>query len=292
MKGKIDNFITGVLIFILVAGCGLVAYPTISDYWNSFHQSKAIAGYADEVASISAVNYDKFWKDAEEFNKKLRENINHWFLTDEEKEEYYSLLDVGGNGIMGYVEIPSIEVSLPIYHGTDEAVLQIAVGHIEGSSLPVGGEGTHCVISGHRGLPSAKLFTNLDRMVEGDVFMMRILNETLTYEVDQIHIVQPSDISALEMMDGEDYCTLVTCTPYGINSHRLLVRGHRIENLADAKSIRVVADAQQIDRNIVALCIGVPMLVILIVVTSIRDDRKRKKRMAEAKKMEQEEKTE
>lgn len=170
-----------------------------------------------------------------------------------------------GSGIMGYIEIPSIDVSLPIYHGVDEAVLQIAVGHIEGSSLPVGGLSTHCVISGHRGLPSAKLFTNLDQLVEGDVFVIRVLDETLTYEVDQIRIVEPTDLSALEREEGKDLCTLVTCTPYGVNSHRLLVRGHRIENLEESNSIRVTADATLIDPVIVAPIVAVPILLILLI---------------------------
>ena len=166
---------------------------------------------------------------------------------------------------MGYIEIPSIKVSLPIYHGVDEAVVQIAVGHIAGSSLPVGGESTHCVVSGHRGLPSAKLFTNLDEMKEGDLFVIRVLDETLTYEVDQIRIVLPEDLSELEIEEGKDLCTLVTCTPYGINTHRLLVRGHRVENVKDSSSIRVTADALQIDPVMVAPVIAVPILLILLI---------------------------
>ena len=165
---------------------------------------------------------------------------------------------------MGYVEIPSISCTLPIYHGTDEAVLQIAIGHMEGSSLPVGGESTHCVISGHRGLPSAKLFTKLDELVEGDVFMLQVLGETLTYEVDQIRIVEPREIDALEIVEGEDYCTLVTCTPYGVNSHRLLVRGHRVEN-REGKDVRIAADARQIEPEIVAPLVAVPILFVLLI---------------------------
>ena len=186
-------------------------------------------------------------------------------MSDDEWEDYYKLLNVSGNGIIGYIEIPQIKVALPLYHGVDEAVLQIAVGHIEGSSLPTGGTGTHCVISGHRGLPSASLFTNLDELVEGDVFMMRVLDETLTYEVDQIRIVEPTDLSSLEIEEGKDLCTLVTCTPYGINSHRLLVRGHRIENLETASNIRVTADAMQIDPVLVAPMVAVPLLILLII---------------------------
>ena len=166
---------------------------------------------------------------------------------------------------MGYVEIPEINCSLPIYHGTEESVLQIAVGHIEWSSLPVGGESSHCVISGHRGLPSAKLFTNLDKLVVGDTFLFRVLDETLTYEVDQILIVEPQEVSALTIREGEDLCTLVTCTPYGINTHRLLVRGHRVENAETARTIRVTADAMQVEPLIVAPMVAAPMLAVLLI---------------------------
>ena len=166
---------------------------------------------------------------------------------------------------MGYIEIPEIKVSLPVYHGIDEGVLQIAVGHLPETSLPVGGKGTHCVISGHRGLPSAKLFTDLDQLVEGDIFMMHVLDETLTYEVDRILIVEPEDVSGLEAEEGMDYCTLVTCTPYGVNSHRLLVRGHRIENLETSNQIRITADAQQIDPVLVAPAVAIPILLLLVI---------------------------
>lgn len=185
--------------------------------------------------------------------------------TEEDTARYQSLLNITGSGIMGYIEIPSIRVSLPIYHGVEDTVLQIAVGHIEGSSLPVGGADSHCVVSGHRGLPSAKLFTNLDQLAEGDVFLLRVLDEVLTYQVDQIHIVEPDDVSLLEIEQGKDLCTLVTCTPYGVNSHRLLVRGHRIENQADASSIRVTADAMQIEPVLVAPAVAAPMLLLLFI---------------------------
>ena len=190
------------------------------------------------------------------------------------QESYESLLDVSGNGIIGYIEIPTIKCSLPIYHGTDEAILQIAVGHIEGTSLPVGGSGTHCVLSGHRGLPSARLFTDLDKMVVGDTFMMRVLDETLTYEVDQIRIVLPNEMDDLEIEEGKDYCTLVTCTPYGINSHRLLVRGHRIENQVEAQDIRVTSDAIQIEPLIVAPIVALPMLLALLIILLVSGTKK------------------
>lgn len=184
-------------------------------------------------------------------------------MNEEERAVYENTLNVTADGMMGYVEIPTINCVLPIYHGTDDVVLDSAIGHIEGSSLPVGGESTHCVISGHRGLPSAKLFTNLDKLTEGDTFMLRILDEVLTYEVDQIHIVLPDEVDDLAIIEGKDLCTLVTCTPYGVNSHRLLVRGHRIENLSD--EIRITADASQIEPKIVAPFVAIPVLIILLI---------------------------
>ena len=256
------HFTTILLVLILLTGVSLLLYPTVSDYWNSFHQSQAIASYVEAVAEIDNTDYEKMWQEAVAYNEKLKDNSGRWTPTDEELEEYDQILNISDTGIMGYVEIPKINVSLPIYHGTDEAILQIAIGHIPGSSLPVGGKGTHCVISGHRGLPSAKLFTDLDQMEEGDLFMMRVLDETLTYEVDQIRIVQPEDLSDLEIDEDKDLCTLVTCTPYGINSHRLLVRGHRVENLKE-DTIRVTADTQQIDPVMVAPAVAVPLVLLL-----------------------------
>ena len=256
------HFTTILLVLILLTGMSLLLYPTVSDYWNSFHQSQAIASYVEAVAEIDNTDYEKMWQEAVAYNEKLKDNSGRWTPTDEELEEYERLLNVSDTGIMGYIEIPKIKVSLPIYHGTDEAILQIAIGHIPGSSLPVGGRGTHCVVSGHRGLPSAKLFTDLDQLEEGDLFMMRILDETLTYEVDQVRIVEPEELSDLEIDEDKDLCTLVTCTPYGINSHRLLVRGHRVENLKE-DTIRVTADAQQIDPVMVAPVVAVPLILLL-----------------------------
>lgn len=258
------NWTTILLVVILLLGIGLFAYPTVSDYWNSFHQSKAVMSYVENVTNLNEEQYEKLWNEAVDYNKKLSENGIQWNMTDEEKKEYNEYLKVDDTGIMGYIEIPVIDCSLPIYHGTDESVLQVAIGHIEGSSLPVGGDGSHCIISGHRGLPSARLFTDLDKLVEGDIFMLHTLDATLTYEVDQIRIVEPTDLSNLQIEEGKDYCTLVTCTPYGINTHRLLVRGHRIANQEDG-SVRVSADATQVDPVQVAPFLAVPVLVILLI---------------------------
>ena len=265
MKKKINNFITLFLVLILLAGLSLLLYPTLSDWWNSYHQTKAIASYAADVANLSNEDYEKIWKAATEYNASLSERNSDYTLTEEQKSQYEQLLNVSGDGIMGYIEIPSINCSLPIYHGTQESVLQIAVGHIEWSSLPVGGASSHCVVSGHRGLPSAKLFTNLDELSKGDTFMLRVLDEVLTYEVDQILIVEPQETGALQIEEGKDYCTLVTCTPYGINTHRLLVRGHRIDNIEEAKTIRVTADAIQIEPLLVAPVVATPILLLLII---------------------------
>ena len=264
MKKKKGNLSTFILVLILLAGLSLLLYPSVSNYWNSLHQSKAIATYAEDVVNLDNDTYDQLWQDAASYNQSLLTRSNTYLLSDEQKAEYDRLLDVSGLGVMGYIEIPEIDVSLPIYHGTGESVLQIAVGHLEWSSLPVGGESTHCVLSGHRGLPSAELFTNLDKLQEGDTFLLRILNEVLTYEVDQILIVESQETSALQIEEGKDYCTLVTCTPYGINTHRLLVRGHRIENAEEAKVIRVTADAMLIDPVIMAPLVAAPMLLVLL----------------------------
>ena len=262
MKNKITTWI---LVLALLAGLSLLLYPTVSDYWNSLHASQAVATYAEDVKSIDKTQYDELLAAAHAYNESLHARTNDFYLTDEQQAAYDTLLNIGQTGIMGYIEIPVIKLSLPIYHGTSDSVLQIAVGHLDWTSLPVGGTGTHCVLSGHRGLPSAKLFTNLDQMKTGDTFVIRVLDEVLTYEVDQILIVEPNDTSALTVEAGKDLCTLVTCTPYGINSHRLLVRGHRIENTPEAKMIRVVADAIQIEPLIVAPIVAAPVLLILFV---------------------------
>lgn len=266
MKKNLPNILLSI-VFLL--GIFLLLYPTISDYWNSFHQSQAIARYAEEVDALDTATMETLFTDAQAYNHTLSSNPNRFRATKEETRVYESLLDVG-NGVMGYIEIPSIQTSLPIYHGVDEAVLQVAVGHIQGTSLPVGGSGTHAVLSGHRGLPSAKLFTDLDQLKEGDLFIIRVLEEVLTYEVDQLLVVEPDDISSLAIEEGMDYVTLVTCTPYGVNSHRLLVRGHRIDNLAVSDNIRVTADAVQVDSTLVATILAALLLLTLLLAEVMR----------------------
>ena len=260
----------------LIVGLSLLLYPSLSNWWNSMHQSRAVASYVEQVANLDEDQYAHLWDEVWNYNRELTKRPNSYILNDQQRERYDKLLDVGGTGIMGYVEIPSIGVTLPIYHGTDETVLQIAVGHLEWTSLPVGGESSHCVVSGHRGLPSAKLFTDLDELVMGDIFMFRVLDEILTYEVDQILIVEPHETDALLIEEGMDLCTLITCTPYGVNSHRLLVRGHRVENQEMAQTIRVTADAVQIEPVIVAPILAIPMLLVLLIILLIPKRKERR----------------
>ncbi len=267
---------TIILLFVLIIGLSLLLYPTLADWWNSIHQSRAVASYVEQVANIDDDEYAHIWEEAWEYNRSMNGRSNNYLLSEEQQEVYDQILDIGGLGIMGYIEVPAIGVTLPIYHGTDEAVLQVALGHLEWTSLPVGGESSHCVVSGHRGLPSAKLFTNLDKLVVGDVFMFRVLDEILTYEVDQILIVEPHETEALQIEQGKDLCTLITCTPYGVNSHRLLVRGHRVENQEEAVVVRVTADAAQIEPAIVAPVLAIPMLLLLLIVILIPKPRKRR----------------
>lgn len=281
MKFIKKHFSTLIIIVILLAGLSLLLYPTISDYWNSFHQTRAIASYVKAVDDLDQKDYERIWNEAKQYNQRLSLNGIQMPLSKSKEKEYEKLLNVSGNGIMGYIEIPKIKVSLPVYHGVDEGVLQIATGHLAGTSLPVGGKSSHCVISGHRGLPSARLFTDLDKMDKGDVFMIHVLNKTLTYEVDQIRIVLPDNLSDLKMEDGKDLCTLVTCTPYGVNTHRLLVRGHRIANI---DSTSAAADAVRIDSLVVASVIAIPVLILLVISLFIRTGNIRTRNKKEHKK--------
>ena len=254
---------TIVAVAVLVVGAGIIAYPTFSDWWNSYHQTRVITEYVSAVQETDPKLLEKMLDDARAYNERLLKGGGLHQMTDAEVAEYNSLLNLTGDGVMGVVQIQAIGVDYPIYHGMDESVLQVAIGHLEGTSLPVGGKSTHTVISGHRGLPSARLFTDIDRLVEGDTFTITVLNQTITYQVDQIRIVLPEDLSNLQIEQGKDYATLVTCTPYGVNTHRLLVRGHRVDNLADSDFI--TAEATQIPRYIAVFAVGVPMLFVFLV---------------------------
>ena len=275
MKKKHD-FSTYALILILLIGLSLLLYPSFADYWNSFTQTRVITNYSQQVAQLDKEEYDHIWQEAYEYNTSLIARSNNYLLSDEQKETYTQLLNLDGHGLMGYMEIPSIGTELAVYHGTEEAVLSVAVGHLEWTSLPVGGANTHTVFSGHRGLPSARLFTDLDKVAVGDYFLLHILDETLTYEVDQIRIVLPEETEDLLIQEGKDLCTLVTCTPYGINTHRLLVRGHRTDNLEQAQDVRVTADAVIVEKLVVAPFVLVPILLLMLLWLLI-PKRKRKK---------------
>ena len=249
--------------FIFLAGLSVMLYPTFSNWWNQRHQTRAVASYKEEVAQMDNSETERILAEAHDYNQKLSK-LYAPFNNFNDIPGYDDILNISGTGIMGYVSIPSINVELPIYHGTSEGVLQIASGHIQGSSLPVGGASTHAVISGHRGLPSARLFTDLDQIVEGDIFTINVLNEVYTYEVERILIILPNETDKLAIFPGEDIVTLMTCTPYGVNSHRLLIRGHRIATIYD-KKIKVGADALQIDSMKVIPVVFVPLLVLMIV---------------------------
>jgi len=279
MRKWLKKHLVNLILFgIILIGLGLLAYPTFADWWNSFHQARAIQTYATAVSNLDREEYDRIISEAEEYNRELSLKGAIWNMSKEQREEYNKLLTVDESGIMGYIDIPKINVKLPIYHGIDEKVLEVAIGHIAGTSLPVGGDGSHCVLSGHRGLPSARLFTDLDKVVEGDTWTLTVLDRTYTYECDQIRVVEPTDLSTLGMEPGKDYCTLVTCTPYGVNTHRLLVRGHRIANASGEAN--VIADAILIESVYIAPFIAVPMLIVLIIEMLIVTGRRRRKKAA------------
>ena len=270
LKARVPEIL---LTLLLIVGIGIALYPWISDWWNSQHQTQAIASYTEAVHDNSSERNQELWDGAVAYNETLSAGLGRFNLTDADRERYESTLDVTGTGIMAYVEIPKINVDLPIYHGTDDTVLQVAIGHIPGSSLPVGGTGTHCVISGHRGLPSARLFSDIDQLREGDVFMLHVLGKTLTYQVDQIRTVLPNELDDLEIDPNLDLCTLVTCTPYGVNTHRLLVRGHRIPN---EQLSTIQGDMSQVDPVLIAAVTTALALVVVVVVRAIRHVRLRR----------------
>ena len=275
----IGVFIVGLLIFL---------YPTISDYWNSYHASRAIMTYSDTVSNMNEEEYQKEINDALEYNYRLAQKGIDWNTDDMDLTEYNSILDISDASIMGYVKIDKIKVTLPIYHTVDEAVLQVGVGHLENTSLPVGAksydiekgvvtdstDGSHCVLSGHRGLPSAKLFSDLDKLNEGDIFTIYVLGETYSYQVDQIRVVLPSDVQEIKIVPGQDYCTLQTCTPYGINTHRLLVRGKRVKT--PAGEVAVSGDASLVDGKYVAPFIAAPIIIVLVTVVLFGNKKPRK----------------
>lgn len=262
-RDKVEIF----LVLMLFIGVCVLLYPALSQYWNSKTQTHAVDNYQDILDSLQKEDYTKYFEEADHYNAALR-NLDVPLMEYGQLTEYNQILNVSGTGVMGYITIEKLGVELPLYHGTSDSVLNIACGHMEGTSLPVGGESTHSVLSAHRGLPHAKLFTDLDKMELGDVFTITILDRTLTYQVDQIKVVNPNEIDEVHIIEGEDHCTLLTCTPYGINSHRLLVRGTRIENAAPI--LYVTSNAFKIDSLVATPIVAAPMLLILLVVLMVK----------------------
>lgn len=267
---------TILLAAVFVTGLSLLLYPTISNYWNSFHQTRAIESYSEAVSSLDAAECERLLAEAEAHNARLAAGDYKMVLPTDMEAEYNAQLQLPGqtDGVLCSIQIPKVRANLAVYHGTDEGLLQRYVGHVEGSSLPVGGESTHCVLAGHRGLPSARLFTDLDQMVEGDLFVLQTLGRQLTYQVDQILIVLPEEVDSLAIVPGEDLCTLVTCTPYGVNSHRLLVRGHRVDNV---EVHEVTSEAAQVDTTLVAIAIAAPVLLAGMLFVLLRRPRTKKR---------------
>lgn len=276
MRKKSGIISTIILVIILLVGLSVMLYPTVSDWWNKRVQSYAIANYNEAVQLLDPDRYNAVWEEAYNYNSRLNQLASP-FAEHDKLTDYNDILNIGGSGIMGYISIPVIKVELPIYHGTSAEVLNIAAGHLEGSSLPVGGENTHAVISAHRGLPSAKLFTDLDELVIGDTFTVTVLDEILTYEVEDIFIVEPDETEKLAVIPDGDYVTLMTCTPYGINSHRMLIRSHRIETIYE-HNVKVDIDAVKVDEMLVIPFIAAPLVLILIIFWFFGSGKKGRKR--------------
>lgn len=290
MKKKRNVISTAILVVLLLVGLSVMLYPTVSDWWNSRVQTRAIATYNQSVEQMDTGDKERLLMEAHSYNATLS-HLTAPFTNWEDAGNYDKILDISGTGIMGYISIPKIQVELPIYHGTSAEVLNVAVGHLQGSSFPVGGENTHAVISAHRGLPSAKLFSDLDQLAEGDTFTVTILDEVLTYEVEKIFIVKPDELDKLAIIPGGDYVTLMTCTPYGVNSHRLLVRAHRVDTVYP-HNVKVAADAVQLDSMSVVPFIAAPLFVGLLVfwIVSSRRQKTRSRRELLAKLKEPEKK--
>ncbi len=262
-RNKIGIFL---VLMLFIGICGLL-YPSVSQYWNSKTQTRAVENYQQILDSLKPEDYEAFFEEATAYNTALSE-LKAPLLEYTKLDGYNRILDVTGTGIMGYITIPKLGVELPLYHGVSTEVLNIACGHVEGSSLPVGGESTHSVLSAHRGLPHARLFTDLDKMELGDTFQITVLDRTVTYQVDQIKVVRPNESSDIQIVPGKDLCTLLTCTPYGINSHRLLVRGRRIDNAAP--TMYVTSNAYQIDSLVATPAVAAPILLVLFIVLMVK----------------------
>ena len=288
-KRTVRRLQTLVIVLVMLAGVGFLAYPTVANYWNRMTQTRSIMTYTAAVSDLDPKVYQKMLEDAKDYNRRLALQPFVWQISDEQRAEYSSLLDYTGNGIMGFITIDKIDVYLPIYHGTSSSVLNSSIGHLEQTSLPVGAysyneasgkpaapDGSHCALSGHRGLPSARLFSDLNMLVVGDIFTVTVLNETYTYQVDQIRETLPNEINWLQIEPGKDYCTLITCTPYGVNTHRLLVRGVRVgTDVMSLYSYRAQANAILIRPVVVAPLLALPILPILFALAMLAPPRRR-----------------
>lgn len=269
---KKGNKSTLILLAIFFVGLSVMLYPAIADYWNSKTQTEAIVDYEQIIMNMPKEDYSNVFKDANQYNEELAK-LDMPLIEYHKLDRYFDILNVNGAGMMGYIVIDKIGVELPIYHTTDESVLNVAVGHLQGSSFPVGGKNTHAVLSAHRGLPSSTLFTHLDHLEIGDEFQFKILDETITYAVDQIVIVNPDETKELAIAEGKEYCTLVTCTPYGINTHRMLVRGVKVDSVK-SKKLYITSDAYRIDSLIVTPVVALPMIVTLMLVVLLQPVKK------------------
>lgn len=272
MKKKKD-YSNLILVLMLFVGLSVLLYPSVSDWWNSRVQSRVIVDYEAMLKNMRPEDYTAVFAEADRYNEQIRQ-VDYPLMYYDRVPGYEEALNVTGNGIIGYITIEKIQVELPVYHGTSDAVLNVAAGHVQGTSLPCGGESTHSVISAHRGLPSAKLFTDLDDLELGDVFTLTVLDRLLTYQIDQIMIVKPNEVDPLYVTEGEDYCTLITCTPYGINTHRLLVRGTRVDTPQE-KNIYIATEAYKLDSLILTPIAAAPMLLVLLVILLLKHPNKK-----------------
>lgn len=274
-KGKVKL----ILIFIFITGLIILLYPMVSSYYNSFVQSKAVSNYDKLIINTKDKDYSDLFKDVVDYNEKLS-NLKYPLAEYKKLSSYNNLLNINNTGMMGYISINKIKALIPIYHGTGKEVLNIGVGHLEGSSLPVGGQSTHSVLSAHRGLPSSKLFTDLNKLEIGDIFEITILDRKFTYQVDEINVVEPNDVTKLKIKKNQDYVTLMTCTPYGLNTHRLLVRGVRIENILD-KKIYVTTEAFKINSLIVSSIVAFPIILVLLLIVVLKPVNHKNKKLDE-----------
>lgn len=290
-KRKGSGVVTFLLVLVMLAGLGIMAYPTFADWYNSLHESRAITTYNQIVSENDDEENERLWQEAIDYNERLAERLLAvgggpvLTLTDEEMAEYEAALSITDSGIMGYIDVPEQNIHLPIYHGTSETVLQTAIGHLEGTSLPVGGTSSHIVVSGHTGLPSARLFTDIDQMEIGDTFTLTVLDHVLTYEVDDIRTVLPTELDSLAIEEGRDLCTLLTCTPYGINTHRLLVTGHRIptpetEDADEKPSDNWRRDSLQIGFKLMLPFIFGGIVIVILIYLAVTRSRKKKRKAA------------